>query len=88
MEEAARADAPRRAVVRMNGERSYDYLILAAGATDSYFGHDERGRDAGELNTAADAGSKTRVPSVAPCSGRQWVATVLRGGPLPVFRSK
>src|ERR671922_2514375 len=35
-------DPTRRAVVMENGEEiAYDYLILAAGTTHSYFGHDE-----------------------------------------------
>ena len=39
--EAVAVDATARKVVLADGELSYDYLILATGATHSYFGHDE-----------------------------------------------
>ena len=42
--------------LRVNGEwLSYDYLIVAAGATHSYFGHDEWGDVAPGLKTLDDA---------------------------------
>jgi NADH dehydrogenase len=34
-------DVDNRRVILRDGEISYDFLILAAGATDAYFGHDE-----------------------------------------------
>src|ERR1700688_2237062 len=34
-------DAASRKVLLVDGEVSYDYLVLATGATHSYFGHDE-----------------------------------------------
>src|SRR5947208_852851 len=39
--EAAGVDLGRRRLVLRDGEVAYDYLILAAGATHSHFGHDE-----------------------------------------------
>jgi NADH dehydrogenase len=38
--EAVAVDATARRVVLVDGELSYDYLVLASGATHSYFGHD------------------------------------------------
>jgi len=34
---------------------SYDYLLLASGATHAYFGHDEWSKDAPGLKTLDDA---------------------------------
>ena len=49
-------DLAARAVVLDDGERiPYDHLIVAAGATHSYFGHDEWMRHAPGLKTLADA---------------------------------
>ncbi len=43
-------------VVQMGAdELAYDYLIIAAGSTDSYFGHDEWAKYAGGLKTLDDA---------------------------------
>ncbi len=39
--EATRIDAPAKKVILTDGEVAYDYLIIATGATHSYFGHDE-----------------------------------------------
>jgi len=45
-----------RGVVHMGtDELAYDYLIIAAGSTDSYFGHDEWEKYAGGLKTLDDA---------------------------------
>ena len=45
-----------RGVVHMGAdELAYDYLIIAAGSTDSYFGHDEWEKYAGGLKTLDDA---------------------------------
>ena len=45
-----------RSVVQMGAdELGYDYLILAAGSTHSYFGHDEWEKYAGGLKTLDDA---------------------------------
>ncbi|MFN2643935.1 MAG: NAD(P)/FAD-dependent oxidoreductase, partial [Burkholderiales bacterium] len=46
----------RRAILMDNGEEiAYDYLILAAGTTHSYFGHDEWAAFAPGLKTLEDA---------------------------------
>src|SRR5436189_264230 len=42
--EASGVDLARRRLILRDGEIAYDYLILAAGATHSYFGHDEWSR--------------------------------------------
>jgi NADH dehydrogenase len=49
-------DAAARCVVLDGGERiTYDHLIVAAGATHSYFGHDDWAAHAPGLKTLADA---------------------------------
>lgn len=54
--EAQRVDAAGRKVVLENGdELAYDRLIVATGATDSYFGHDEWRAHAPGLKTLQDA---------------------------------
>ena len=47
---------PAANIVRTNvGDMAFDYLILASGATHSYFGHDEWATDAPGLKTLDDA---------------------------------
>ena len=54
--EVVAIDAPARAVQLADGSRlPYDHLIVAAGATHSYFGHDEWERHAPGLKTLDDA---------------------------------
>jgi NADH dehydrogenase len=53
--EVAGFDLPGRRVLLDDGEIAYDYLIVAAGAGHSYFGHDEWGRHAPGLKTIEDA---------------------------------
>ena len=53
--EAQSIDLARRAVVLADGEVSYDYLIVATGATHSYFGHDEWSAFAPGLKSIEDA---------------------------------
>jgi NADH dehydrogenase len=48
-------DLRRQVVQHEGGEAGYDYLILATGATHSYFGHDEWERHAPGLKTVDDA---------------------------------
>ena len=50
-----RVDAGARKVVLADGEVGYDFLILATGATHSYFGHDEWAFHAPGLKTLEDA---------------------------------
>ena len=52
---ATGVDLARRTLRLADGELSYDFLILAAGATHSYFGHDEWARHAPGLKTLEDA---------------------------------
>ena len=55
------ADA-RRVLLKDGSELQYDYLIVAAGARHSYFGHDEWENDAPGLKTIEDAvGIRRRV---------------------------
>jgi NADH dehydrogenase len=53
--EARAIDLGRRAVVLADGEIAYDSLIVATGATHSYFGHDEWAQHAPGLKTLEDA---------------------------------
>jgi len=54
--EAQRVDLTAKKVVLENGEQlAYDRLILATGARDSYFGHDDWARHAPGLKTLEDA---------------------------------
>jgi NADH dehydrogenase len=56
MDEAVAFDLPHRRVqFRSGAEMSYDYLMLATGATHSYFGHDEWEPLAPGLKTIEDA---------------------------------
>ena len=47
--------AARRVLLDSGGELEFDYLVVAAGARHSYFGHDEWERDAPGLKTVEDA---------------------------------
>lgn len=53
--EAIAVDTHRRAVKLTDGEILYDWLILAAGATHSYFGRDDWAANAPGLKTVDDA---------------------------------
>ena len=54
--EAASIDAASRRVLLTDGSRlDYDFLIVATGASHTYFGHDEWGRHAPGLKTLEDA---------------------------------
>jgi NADH dehydrogenase len=53
--EATAIDTERRTVRLEHGEVPYDYLIVATGATHSYFGHDQWARFAPGLKTIEDA---------------------------------
>jgi NADH dehydrogenase len=50
-----RVDCARRLIVLADGEMSYDFLIIASGATHAYFGHDEWREVAPGLKTLEDA---------------------------------
>lgn len=53
--EARRIDTSRRVLETDRGDLHYDYLILASGATHSYFGHDDWSGSARGLKTIEDA---------------------------------
>src|ERR1700694_5705522 len=53
--EVVAVDAATRHLVLADGELPYDYLIIATGATHSYFGKDEWARCAPGLKTIEDA---------------------------------
>ena len=53
--EATAVDPARRAVQLTDGELIYDYLVIATGATHSYFAHPEWEKDAPGLKTIDDA---------------------------------
>src|SRR5215203_3142721 len=53
--EAQRIDVDHKRVITSDGEVDYDYLIIAAGARHSYFGHDKWEKFAPGLKTLDDA---------------------------------
>ena len=53
--DATRIDPARRVVVLDDGELAYDYLVVATGATHSYFGHDDWAAHAPGLKSIEDA---------------------------------
>ena len=53
--EAVAVDMDRKVVQLADGELAYDHLVIATGATHSYFGHDDWERDAPGLKTIDDA---------------------------------
>ncbi len=55
LDEAVSIDTTRRVVTLRNGELAYDYLVVATGATHSYFGHPEWEKHAPGLKTIDDA---------------------------------
>src|SRR5205814_2702930 len=82
-------DVPRRRLVLESGELRYDRLILAPGATYSYFGHDQWAKDAPGLKTLNDALEIRRRILLAyeaaeretdPAMRRDWMTFVIVGG--------
>lgn len=93
--EVERVDVAARKVVGDFGEREYDYLILAAGAQHSYFGHDEWEPFAPGLKTIEQATEiRRRVLTVfeqaetrsLDSQDRKWLLTfvIVGGGPTGV----
>ncbi len=88
--EVTAVDTAARAVALADGERvPYDYLIVAAGATDAYFGHDEWRRVAPGLKTLEDGLEIRRRVLVAferaeraadPDAARRLLTFVVIGG--------
>src|SRR5262249_36987245 len=79
----------KKRVVLSDGELSYDYLIVATGATHSYFGHDEWAQHAPGLKSIEDAldirsrvflafEAAEREPD--PERRREWLTFVIIGG--------
>lgn len=86
---ATRIDVERKVVVCDSGEVPFDKLIVATGATHSYFGHDEWAQHAPGLKTFDDAlqiRSKVLLAFEAadresdPIKRRQWMTFVVIGG--------
>jgi NADH dehydrogenase len=92
--EASSIDTRRRIVQLLDGEVAYDYLIVASGATHSYFGHDEWLEPAPGLKTLEDAVEIRRRVLVAyeaaereidPSEVANWMTFVIIGaGPTGV----
>ncbi len=89
MAEAKHIDVDRRVVVTDFGEREYDYLIVACGATHDYFGHDEWEQFAPGLKTIPQATEIRRRVLMAFEAAertydldeqRRWMTFVLVGG--------
>ncbi|MGH7425157.1 MAG: NAD(P)/FAD-dependent oxidoreductase, partial [Candidatus Methylomirabilales bacterium] len=89
MGEATSVDVSGRRVILSDGEIPYDYLIVATGATHSYFGHEEWARFAPGLKTIEEAIDIRRRVLVAyeaaerepdPDRRGAWLTFVLVGG--------
>jgi NADH dehydrogenase len=87
--EATGIDPRNRQVILSDGEIPYDYLIVATGATHSYFGHEEWRRAAPGLKTIEDALEMRRRIFLAyeaaeretdPGRRRAWLTFVVAGG--------
>jgi NADH dehydrogenase len=88
--EVRAVDTGRRVLVLENGDEiGYDYLIVGAGTTHSYFGHDDWARYAPGLKTLEDALEIRRRVLVAfeeaererdPARRRAWLTFVVVGG--------
>jgi NADH dehydrogenase len=89
MADASGFDLEGRRLLLTDGELSYDFLVVATGATHSYFGHDEWTRHAPGLKTLEDALELRRRVLLAfeaaerEADGekrRQWLTFVVIGG--------
>lgn len=87
--EATGIDVQGKRVLLADGELSYDFLIVATGATHSYFGHDEWARHAPGLKTIEDAVEIRRQVLLAfelaerepdPARRRELLTFVIIGG--------
>src|SRR5262249_44657163 len=87
--EATSIDTTRRMVKLRDGELSYDFLVLATGATHSYFGHPEWEQHAPGLKTIEDALEMRRRIFLAfeaaerepdPERQKAWLTFVVVGG--------
>jgi NADH:ubiquinone reductase (H+-translocating) len=89
MAEARSIDVAGKRIVLSDGEVAYDFLILATGATHSYFGHDEWAPFAPGLKTLEDALQIRRKVLLAyeaaerepdEALRREWLTFVIVGG--------
>jgi NADH dehydrogenase len=87
--EVTGVDVPGKRVLLADGELAYDFLIVATGATHSYFGHDEWARHAPGLKTIEDAVEVRRQLLLAfelaeretdPARRRELLTFVIVGG--------
>ena len=87
--EVTAVDVDRRRLQLADGELTYDYLVLAAGATHSYFGHPEWEKAAPGLKTIDDALEIRRRVLIAfeaaeretdPQKQQAWLTFVVIGG--------
>jgi NADH dehydrogenase len=87
--EVTRIDAANQRVIFRDGEVGYDYLIVATGATHSYFGHDDWERTAPGLKTIEDAleirrrvlyAFEAAERETSPEAKRAWLTFVVVGG--------
>jgi NADH dehydrogenase len=89
LEKANAVDVEKKKVLVDSGELHFDYLIVATGATHSYFGHDNWAADAPGLKTIEDALDIRRRVLLAyeaaeregdPGARREWLNFVVVGG--------
>src|SRR5450759_165116 len=87
--DAKAIDTSRKIVELADGELAYDYLIVATGATHSYFNHPEWERSAPGLKTIDDALEIRRRVLIAfeaaeretdPAKQQAWLTFVIVGG--------
>src|SRR5580704_17933192 len=87
--EATSIDVADRKVGIDGGELSYDFLVLATGSTDSYFGHDDWEPLAPGMKSIEDAVEIRRRVYLAyeaaeretdPAKQREWLTFVVVGG--------
>src|SRR5262249_47719974 len=87
--EVVRIDADRKRVILADEELPYDFLIVATGASHSYFGHDEWAQYTLGLKSVEDALEIRRRVLLAfemaeretdPERRREWLTFVLIGG--------
>jgi NADH dehydrogenase len=89
MAEVTAVDAAAKKLVLADGECSYDYLVIATGATHSYFGRDDWAPYATGLKTIEDALEIRRRVLIAfeqaerekdPAKRKAWLTFVIVGG--------
>jgi NADH dehydrogenase len=87
--DAVAVDVAAKTLTLSDGELPYDYLVLATGATHSYFGHDEWAPFAPGLKSIEDALEIRRRVLLAyelaererdPARRREWMTFVIIGG--------